>query len=94
MSPLAEAIYEILSGRANLRQSLITYSELIKVLPPLSSPHDGVTPNDPRLFDALREVGPACRELALPTLTALVVRAAHRAPGDGYFHMFHPDADS
>jgi hypothetical protein len=92
MSPLAEAVYEILAGRANLRQSPITYSELIKVLPPLSSPHDAVTANDPRLFDALREVGVALRELGLPTVTALVVRAADRAPGDGYYHMFHPEA--
>ncbi len=89
MSPLADAIYEILAGRANLRQSPITYWELTKAL---QTPHDGIAPNDPELSAALGEVGAACRELGLPTLTAQVVRGADRAPGGGYYHVFHPDA--
>ena len=38
------------------------------------------------------EVGAACRDRGLATLTALVVRSSDKAPGDGYYKMFHPEA--
>jgi hypothetical protein len=44
------------------------------------------------LFEALGEVGGACRDHGLPTLTALVIRSAEQSPGWGYYHMFHPEA--
>jgi hypothetical protein len=88
LSPLAEAIYEILAVRANRRHSPMTYLELTKTL---RSPHDGLAPNAPELSQALGEVGTACREHGMPTLTALVVRGADRNPGGGYYHMFHPE---
>jgi hypothetical protein len=70
----------------------MTYSELVKTLRPLNASHRDLTRDDPRLFEALGEVGAACRDHGLPTLTALVVRSADRAPGAGYYHMFHPEA--
>ena len=92
MSPLAEAIYRILADRANLRQPPMTYSELVKTLRPVDVSHGDLTRDDPRLFEALGEVGAACHDRGLPTLTALVVRGADGAPGAGYYHMFHPEA--
>lgn len=92
MSPLAEAIYDILASRTALDHPCITYTELAKQLTPLNPTFDDLTRNDPRLFDALGEVGTACRESGRPTLTALVVRAAEKTPGGRYFSLFHPEA--
>jgi hypothetical protein len=91
MSNLSEAVYPILAQRAGLKNPLITYSELVKSLPPLDPPSNDITGNDERLFQALGEVGHACRNHGLPTLTALVIRSIQRSPGAGYFHEFHPE---
>jgi hypothetical protein len=91
MSPLGEAIYQVLSQRAGLKNPLLTYGELVQSLPQLAPPYADVTPYDDRLFRALGEVGRACREHGLATLTALVIRSAERTPGTGHFSMFHPE---
>jgi hypothetical protein len=90
MSPLAEAIYQVLFKRVKLKIPVITYTALVQALPPLDPPDDGVTPADKRLFNALGEVGIACREQGLATISALVIRGADKAPGAGYYRMFHP----
>jgi hypothetical protein len=91
MSPLADAIYQVLLKRVKLKTPVITYSALVQALPPLDPPHDGVTPADKRLFDALGELGIACREQGLATVSALVIRNSDKAPGAGYFRVFHPE---
>ena len=52
MSPLGEAIYPILAQRVGLKNPFITYSELVKSLPPLNPPDNDITWNDERLFRA------------------------------------------
>ena len=91
MSPLAEAIYPILAKRVGLKNPLITYDKLVKSLPPLDPPDNDITRNDERLFRALGEVGQACHDHGLPTLTALVIRSKEQSPGSGYYHQFHPE---
>ena len=90
MSPLSEAIYQILADRAGQHEPLITYTQLVKELPPLSPPYDQITRDDKRLFRALGEVGNFCLDHGLPSLTALVIRSIEKTPGKGYFQMFHP----
>ena len=91
MSPLGEAIYPILAKRVGLKNPLLTYDKLVKSLPPLDPPDNDITRNDDRLFRALGEVGRACHDHGLPTLTALVIRSIEQSPGLGYYHMFHPE---
>ncbi len=91
MSPLGEAIYPILAKRVGLKNPLITYDKLVKSLPPLAPPDNDITRNDERLFRALGEVGQACHDHGLPTLTALVIRSKEQSPGSGYYHQFHPE---
>jgi hypothetical protein len=91
MSPLAEAIYQVLIQRVSLRKPVITYNQLVKSLPTLDSPYENLTHNDDRLFRALGELGRACREEGLPTVTALVIRSMEKTPGSGYYQMFHPE---
>jgi len=83
MSPLGEAIYHVLAQRVGLENPLISYYELHKKLPPLDPPYDNITWNDERLFQALGEVGRACRDHGLPTLTGLVIRSMEQSPGSG-----------
>jgi hypothetical protein len=90
MSPLAEAIYQVLVKRVKLKTPVITYSALVQALPPLDPPDDGVTASDKRLSYALGELGVACRDQGLAILSALVIRSADKAPGAGYYGMFHP----
>lgn len=94
MSPLGEAIYSILVKRVGTESPSITYDKLVKGLPPLDPPDNNVTRNDERLYRALGEVGQACRDRGLPTLTALVVRGSARTPGSGYYYQFHPETGS
>jgi len=94
MSTLSEAIYPILARRVGLKNPLITYSELVRRLPPLDPPSDDITANDDRLFQALGEVGRACRDHGLPTLTALVIRSIEQSPGGGYYHVFHSETSN
>ena len=58
MSPLGEAIYPILAQRVGLKNPFITYSELVKSLPPLNPPDNDITWNDEDYSDARR--GPPC----------------------------------
>ncbi|MHC5536828.1 hypothetical protein ACYOEI_00980 [Singulisphaera rosea] len=92
MSPLGEAIFQVLALRTGLASPLITYKQLVSALPPLESPYDGVAHNDERLYRALSEVGQNCRERNLPVLIALVVRSVEKSPGLGYYQNFHSEA--
>jgi hypothetical protein len=91
MSPLGEAIYPILAKRVGLKNPLVTYDELVKSVPPLDPPYNDITRNDKRLSRALGEVGRACQDHGLPTVTALVIRSMEQSPGLGYYRMFHPE---
>jgi len=91
MSPLAEAIYPILAQRVGLKDPLVTYDKLVNSLPPLDPPYNDITRNDKRLSRALGEVGRACHDHGLPTVTALVIRSIEQSPGLGYYHQFHPE---
>jgi len=92
MSPLCEAIYHILAHRAGLEHPLISFHDLVKKLPPLASPYDNILRNDDRLYRALGELGNACQDRGLPTLSALVVRSMEQSPGAGYYLISHPEA--
>ena len=85
MSPLAEAVYAILRGRAPLADPRITYAELARRLRDASDDFDTITHRSQQLYAALCEVGDECRRLRLPLLPALVVRADTRRPGDAYY---------
>lgn len=89
MSPLAVAVYEFLRVRTGLPDPRITYGELAAQLREQSADFEFVTPRSPALYAALNEIGELCRQLRLPCLPALVVRADTRRPGEGYH-----DADS
>ena len=91
VSPLGEAIYPILAKRVGLTNPLVTYDELVKSLPPLDPPYNDITRNDKRLSRALGEVGRACHDHGLPTVTALVIRSMEQSPGLGYYRMFHQE---
>jgi hypothetical protein len=94
MSPLGEAIYSVLVRRVVLKNPLTTYHQLVRSLPPLDPPDNDITRNDARLYQALGEVGRACRDHGLPTLTALVIRSKEQSPGSGYYHQSHPETGS
>jgi len=85
MSPLAEAVYEILRRRAALPEPRITYRELAAQLRDLSDDFAHITHRSRELYASLWEVGGECRRLGLPALPALVVRADTGRPGDAYY---------
>ncbi|HZY89068.1 MAG TPA: hypothetical protein VFE78_29870, partial [Gemmataceae bacterium] len=85
MSPLAEAVYDILRRRTAAADPRITYAELARQLRDASDAFDTVTHRSQQLYAALCEVGDECRRLRLPLLPALVVRADTRRPGDAYY---------
>jgi len=85
MSPLAAAVYEILRGRTSAADPRITYAELAMLLRDRKAAFGHITHRSAELYAALCEVGMACRELELPPLPALVVRADTRRPGDAYY---------
>lgn len=85
MSPLAEAIYEILRNRTSLPDPRITYSELAERLRDVSEDFEYMHHRSRPLYTALWEVGAECRRLDLPLLPALVVRADTRRPGETYY---------
>jgi hypothetical protein len=91
MSPLGDAIYQILAKRVGLKNPLITYYKLVESLPTLEPPYNDITPNDERLSRSLGEVGRDCHDHGLPTLTALVIRSIEQSPGAGYYHQFHSE---
>ncbi len=85
MSPLAEAVYNLLRSQAALPEPRITYKELATQLRDASEAFEHVTHRSRQLYAALWEVGDECRRLGLPCLPALVVRADTMRPGEAYF---------
>jgi hypothetical protein len=85
MSPLSEAVYEILRSQASKAEPRITYKELAERLRDASDDFAHVTHRSQQLYASLWDVGRECRRLGLPALPALVVRADTRRPGDAYF---------
>jgi hypothetical protein len=85
MSPLAEAVYEILRVRTSNPDPRITYAELAEALRDTSEEFEYVHHRNRQLYVALTEVGQECRRLRLPPLPALVVRADTRRPGAAYY---------
>jgi hypothetical protein len=85
MSPLAEAVYDVLRSRPGRADPRITYAELARSLREASDTFAHVTHRSRELYAALGEVADACRRLGLPCLAALVVRADSRRPGEAYF---------
>ncbi len=85
MSPLADAIYEILRCRASEPEPRITYARLAEELRDLSDEFEMIYHRSQQLYLALNEVGKECRRLRLPCLAALVVRADTGRPGAAYY---------
>jgi hypothetical protein len=85
MSPLAQAIYQILRSRPNLADPRITYSELAEQVRETDEALGHIHRRSRELFAALAEIGRECRRLRLPPLPALVVRADTRRPGAAYY---------
>jgi hypothetical protein len=85
MSPLAEAAYDILRRRTLLAEPRISYAELARRLRKKSRAFAGINHRSRPLYAALWEIGDECRQMGLPPLPALVVRADTRRPGDAYF---------
>src|SRR5437763_722869 len=85
MSPLAEAIYEILRRRTAQEDPRITYARLAETLREMSDGFEYVHHRNRELYAALGEVGQECRRRRLPPLPALVVRADTGRPGAAYF---------
>jgi hypothetical protein len=85
MSPLAEAVYEILRRRASLDEPRISYADLAAQLRSISKDFVSIYHRSRSLYASLVEVGQECRRLGLPPLPALVVRADTRRPGAAYF---------
>lgn len=85
MSPLAEAIYDILRRQASLVEPRLTYAELAERLRETSEEFFHIHHRSRPLYAALGEVGKECRRLRLPPLPALVVRADTGRPGAAYF---------
>jgi hypothetical protein len=89
MSPLAEAIYEILRRRVKERvkeeDPRITYKDLALALRDFDDAFEHAHHRNPQLYLALGELGRECRRLKLPPMPALVVRSDSKRPGDAYF---------
>jgi hypothetical protein len=85
VSPLAEAIYEILRLRVALPEPRVTYKELAEQLRDASEEFESIYPRSRQLYAALAEVGRECRRLRLPPLPALVVRSDTKRPGAAYY---------
>jgi hypothetical protein len=85
MSPLAEAVYEILRLRVAQPDPRITYAELARQLRDVAEEFEYVHHRNRELYLSLTEVGQECRRRQLPPLPALVVRADSGRPGAAYF---------
>jgi hypothetical protein len=85
LSPLAEAIYEILRQRIGRGDPRITYKDLAAALRDFSEAFEYAHHRNPQLYAALGEIGRECRRARLPPMPALVVRADTRRPGDAYY---------
>jgi hypothetical protein len=85
MSPMAEAIYEILRRQIGRDDPRITYKELAEALRDFSEAFEFAHHRNPQLYAALTEIGKECRRSRLPPMPALVVRSDSRRPGEAYF---------
>ncbi len=85
MSPLADAVYDLLRCRSGSPEPRISYAELGRDLRELSDDFATINHRSRELYAALGEVADKCRRLGLPSLAALVVRADSRRPGDAYW---------
>ncbi len=85
MSPLAEAVYEILRARVSQPDPRITYKELAAQLREVAEEFADIHHRSRELYAALNEIGRECRRLKLPSLPALVVRADTGRPGQAFF---------
>ncbi len=85
MSPLAEAVYDVLRCRPGQPDPRITYAQLAAEVRESSADLDYIHHRNRQLYEALGEVEEECSRLGLPSLAALVVRADSRRPGDAYF---------
>src|SRR5262249_61628812 len=85
MSPLAEAVYDILRVRPGLADPRITYAELARALREAAEEFEAINPRNRDLYAALGEVAQECRRLGLPSLAALGVRADSRRPREAYY---------
>jgi hypothetical protein len=85
MSPLAEAIYEILRRRVPQPEPRLSYAELADQIRDTAAEFEEIHHRHRKLYLALGEVGAECRRLDLPPLPALVVRADTRRPGEAYY---------
>lgn len=94
MTPLGEAIYEILRHRVPLADPRITYADLAEQLRNFAEELEHVHHRNRELYTALTEVGQECRRRKLPPLPALVVRADTRRPGAAYYEGMGSSADS
>jgi hypothetical protein len=92
MSPLAEAVYELLRLRTGLPDPRITYGALARDLRDVSDAFETITHRSRELYVSLDEIGQECRRLGLPPLPALVVRADNKRPGAAYYVPASPDA--
>jgi hypothetical protein len=85
MSPMAEAIYEILRRQIGRDDPRITYKELALALRDFNEAFEYAHHRNPQLYVALGEIGKECRRRRLPPMPALVVRSDSRRPGEAYF---------
>jgi hypothetical protein len=85
MSPLAQAVYDILRTRPALPDPRISYAELARRLRESAEEFEHLYHRSRELYAALGEVADECRRLGLPSLAALVVRADTRRPGEAYY---------
>jgi hypothetical protein len=85
MSPLAEAIYDILRRRTSLPDPRITYANLAEQVRDVSEDFGHINHRSRELYVALWEIGDECHRLRLPCLPALVVRADTGRPGEAYY---------
>src|SRR5271166_1569550 len=85
MTPMAEAIYEILRRRIGRDDPRITYKELAAALRDFSEAFEYAHHRNPQLYTALDELGRECRRMRLPPMPALVVRADTGRPGAAYY---------
>ncbi|MBA2541895.1 MAG: hypothetical protein H0V17_19780 [Deltaproteobacteria bacterium] len=86
LTPIAQHIYRHLVKTLRMGTLSITYRELAEALSKKTPTHS----RSSKLNAALTEVTKACRERALPAVTAAVWKAGARRPSDGYFPIAYP----
>lgn len=95
MSPLAQAVYQVLRIRTPKpvpRKALIGYAELIsEAFRYEGVPDDLDHHKDPRVDEAITELVAACRAESLPLIAALILSDAAFEPVEAYLKAAHPD---